>query len=164
MQKRLFLLLLAAILASLTLAAGAGAQTVPAGSGMLSGGERLKASGCGKVSEPTTVAFTLMSDGTWNAGEFTGTSSTNGRVVSLTLDAESLEEMDDLLEESASELCEDDVTINTLAVATARLKVNKRRTSAKLQLKVVGTGMSSGGSGTGGFRLKAGGAWVLAPQ
>ncbi|HEY8119684.1 MAG TPA: hypothetical protein VII78_00060 [Myxococcota bacterium] len=158
------------VLLALALAAfatSAAAQTVPAGSGTLNGGQRIQASGCGKDTDSMSVALNLAANGTWTAtvdgDDFSGTSSSSGRVTTLTLDGGSLAELGEELEEEATELCEESVAITSLSVTQAQLKLNKRRTMAKLQLKASGTGMTSGGSGTGKFRLKANGAWQTLP-
>jgi len=146
----------------LAIATAASAQ-VPAGSGTLAGGDRLKVEGCGKDSGAISVAFTLGGNGTWTANVagdvYGGSSTTSGRVTSLTFDAASQSLLDSALEEAASDLCEDDVTINSLTLTQAKLKVSKRGDRAKLQVKARGTGVSSEGSGNGKYRLKATGTW-----
>jgi hypothetical protein len=153
-----------ALLLSLTSAA-ATAQT--AGSGTVSGGERIKASGCGKESAPISVAVTVDGTGAWtanvNGDVFSGTSITTRRTANLTLDAGSLALLDTLLEDQVSGLCEETVSINSLAVTRARLKINKRQTGAKLAFRAVGSGTSTSGSGTGAYRIKARGTWTPAP-
>jgi hypothetical protein len=156
--------LLSMLTISVLFAASAQAQT--AGSGTLTGTQRLKASGCGKDSAPVSVAMSLAGDGAWTAtagdDDFAGTSTTSGRTASLAFDGASTALLDSALEILVSGLCDDDVSINSISVTTARLKVNKRQTSAKLRVKVVGTGTSSEGSGTGTYRIKASGPWTPA--
>jgi len=153
-------------LAALLLIAG-GANAQSAGSGTLNGADRIKARGCGKETSALSVAFTLDGGGAWTAtadGDvFSGTSTTSGRTTSLTLDGASQSLLGAVVEDLASDLCEDTVTVNSLGVTKARLKLNKRRTSAKLEFKAIGTGSSSAGTSTGSYRIKAKGAWTLAP-
>ena len=157
-MKRILLLAIAAIGMS-----SAAIAQVPAGSGTLSGGERLKVSGCGKESGGISVAFTLAANGSWTANVggsmYAGTSTTAGRVTTLTLSGPSLALLDGSLEDWASDLCDDDVTVSSLTITQAQLKVGKRGDRAKLQVKARGTGTSSEGSGDGKYRLKATGAW-----
>jgi hypothetical protein len=153
------------VLASWIVSSAAFAQ-VPAGSGTLTGSDRVKASGCGGETSSLSVAFTLAANGTWTAdvdGEvFAGTSSNAGRVARLTFDGASLALLEAGLEDSAIELCEDDtIEIDSLTVTQAMLKVNKRGDRAKLQIKARASGTSSEGSGTGKFRAKATGAWQV---
>jgi hypothetical protein len=144
------------------LAASASQAQVPAGAGLLSGTQRMKVQGCPKDSGPIDVLVVLNNDGSWgaNAGSdgFSGTSTTRGRVTRLSFDAESLAELESGLEEIASELCEEPITISTLKITQALLKVSKRGDRAKLQLKVKGTGSGSS-SGRGTYRATAVGDW-----
>lgn len=153
------------ILASLLFSSVAFAQ-VPAGSGTLTGSDRIRASGCGGETSSLSVAFTLAGDGSWTADvdgeDFAGTSTTAGRVTRLTFSGPSLALLELGLEDSASELCDDTITINSLTVTQAQLKVSKRGDRAKLQIKARAAGTSSEGNGTGKFRAKATGAWQTA--
>jgi len=141
------------------------AQT--AGSGTVAGADRIKASGCGKESSPISIAVTIDGAGAWTAdvgGDvLSGTSNTIGRSANLTLDQASLSLLDTVLEDLASQLCEETVSISSLGVTRARVKINKRQTSAKLSFKAIGTGTSASGSGAGSYRIKAKGAWTPAP-
>jgi hypothetical protein len=161
MQAKILLVLGLAVLA-----ASANAQTVPAGSGTLTGKQRIGASGCGNDSGPASVAVNLAANGAFSANAngdtYAGTSTTSGRVTSLTLDAGSQFLLEAVLEADASLLCEETVNITSLSVTQAMLKVNKRQTAAKLQVKARATGTSTSGSGTGKFRLKAVGPWQVA--
>jgi hypothetical protein len=154
------------ILGLALIAASANGQTAPAGSGTLSGGQRIGASGCGKDTGSASVAFNLAANGAFSANAsgdtYTGTSTTMGRVTRLALDAGSLALLEAVLESDASDLCEESVAITSLSVTQSTLKVNKRQTAAKLQVKARGTGTSTGGGGTGKFRLKAVGPWQIA--
>jgi len=158
MQAKIILILGLALLA-----ASANAQTVPAGSGTLTGKQRIGASGCGNDSGPTSVVVNLAANGTFSANAngdtYAGTSTTMGRVTRLTLDMGSQFLLESVLEDDASNLCEEAVDITSLTVTQATLKVNKRQTAAKLQVKANGTGTSTSGSGRGKFALKAVGPW-----
>lgn len=144
------------------LAASAAHAQVPAGSGTLSGSERLKVKTCGKDGGSISIAFTFAANGAWtanvNGDAFAGTSTTTGRVARLTFDAGSLTLLDAALESFATDLCEETVAITSLSVNQATLKVNKRGTRAKLALTASGTGTGTV-TATGTYRIKASGAW-----
>ena len=163
MRTRSFLFL---AIAGAAFAAIAASAQVPAGTGTLNGSQSLKVRHCGKVSDSVNAAVTLGSGGAFsisNAGDIlTGTSSTNGRVTTLTLDAASQGEAHDLIEEGASEACDTDVTITNVTFSQAQLKVSKRGTSAKLQVKASAQGMANGETGSAKYKLKATGPWNLA--
>lgn len=163
MRTRPFLFL--AIAGAALLAVAASAQ-VPAGSGTLGGSQSLKVKGCGKDSSGVNANVTLGGSGTFsvtNAGDvLTGASTTAGRVTTLNLDAESRDEVTDLIESAASNLCGTEVTITSVTFSQGQLKVNKRGTQAKLQVKADAQGTSTEGSGTGHYKLKATGPWNLA--
>jgi hypothetical protein len=161
MQAKIILILGLALLA-----ASANAQTVPAGSGTLTGKQRIGASGCGNDSGPSSVTVNLAADGTFSANAngdtYAGTSTTMGRVTRLTLDMGSKFLLESVLEDDSSDLCGEAVDIDSqsLTLTQATLKVNKRQTAAKLQLKAAATGTSASGDGKGKFRLTAVGAWT----
>ncbi len=158
MQSKIFLSLVLGVLA-----ASASAQTAPAGSGTLSGGQRIGASGCGNDTSSASVTVNLAANGVFSANAngdtYAGTSTTSGRVTSLSLDAGSLFLLEAVLEDDATDLCAESIDITSLSVTQATLKVNKRQTAAKLQVKARGNGTSTSGSGTGKFRLTASGPW-----
>jgi len=159
MQAKIFLVLGLAVLA-----ASANAQTVPAGSGTLTGKQRIGASGCGNDSGPVSVTVNLDANGAFstnvNGDTYAGTSTTMGRVTRLTLDMGSQFLLEAVLEDDASVLCDEAVDITSLTPTQAMLKVNKRQTAAKLQVKANATGTSTSGSGRGKFRLTAVGPWT----
>ena len=154
--------LLLSLLAMLALAASASAQ-VPAGSGTLSGPETLKIQRCAKGRGNPSVAVVLNADGTFTIGAaYAGTSTTAGRVTTLSLDTNSRNTLETALEANASNACGTPVTLTSLAITQSQLKINKRGDRAKLQLKASGTGSSADGSGSGKYRYKATGAWQAA--
>jgi hypothetical protein len=146
----------------LFLAASAAHAQVPAGSGTLSGSERLKVKTCGKDGGAISIAFSFDANGAWtanvNGDVYSGTSSTTRRVAQLTLGSGSLALLDASLESFATDLCEEPVAVTSLSVTKATLKVNKRGTRAKLAMKAAGTGTGSV-TATGTYRIKASGSW-----
>jgi hypothetical protein len=155
-----------ALLGLLALAGQAAAQAVPAGSGTLNGGERLRVPGCGRDGGAVALDFALAANGAWSADTgavtYTGTSTQLGpRLARLTLDAASLAALEAALESDASALCEEAVTISSLNPRAALL-VSKRRTRAHLLLRVRAFGSAGGEEGAGLYRLRARGAWTLA--
>jgi hypothetical protein len=151
------------LLAVLFFVASSAAAQVPAGSGTLSGPERLKVTGCPKGVATPSVGVTLAADGAFTIGTaYSGTSTTLGRVTRLTLDAPSLALFDTTLEVNASNVCGIPVTVNSVVITQAMLKISKRGNRAKLQIKASGAGTSAEGSGNGKYRLKATGAWAPA--
>jgi hypothetical protein len=155
------------ILGLALLAASANAQTVPAGSGTLTGSQRIGVSGCGNDSGPTSVTVNLAANGTFSANAngdtYAGTSTMMGSVTRLTMDMGSQFLLESVLEDDATVLCGETVDITSLSLTQATLKVNKRQTAAKLQIKAGATGTSTSGSGKGKFRLTAVGAWAALP-
>jgi hypothetical protein len=157
-----------ALLGFIAFAAAANAQTVPDGSGTLAGGDRLRVPGCGREAGPVSVDFALAANGAWTADlgatTYSGTSTQLGpRLARLTLDAASLAALETALETDASALCEETVTIDSLATRAA-LVVSKRQTRARLLFGARATGTSAGGGeGNGLYQLRAGGAWTAVP-
>lgn len=136
------------------------------GSGDLRGHTRLRIEGCGKARDPITSTFALFGAGQWSfdlaADTFlTGTSTTSGRVSTLALDAQgsSLATLAAHLGGDADQLCGTSVTINSLVITDANLKISKRGTRARLIFRASGTGVSSEGSSAGTYRLRAKGRW-----
>jgi len=162
MQAKILLILGLALLA-----ASANAQTVPAGSGTLTGSQRIGVSGCGNDSGPVSVMVNLAANGTFsadaNGDTYAGTSSMMGSANRLSMDMGSRFLLESVLEDDASVLCGETVDITSLSLTQATLKVNKRQTAAKLQVKAGATGTSTSGTGTGKFRLTAVGPWTPAP-
>lgn len=154
-----------ALLALLALAGQAGAETTLAGAGTLSGGERLRVPRCGRMAGPVSVDFALAPDGGWTAAvgddAYAGSSTPIGRrLARLTLDAESLAELEATLAGDASALCDEEVSISRLFHAAA-LKLSKRGDRARVYLRARAFGSSaSGARGTGLYQLRAGGAWT----
>lgn len=123
--------------------------------------------GCGKDSQPLF--------GTWDfaAGAFTATTTGNpvlsgtstaqsmsGKNFRLAFDAPSKALFDAALESWASALCGIPVTLSAPSTVTHfDLKLNKRRTRAKLTLKAFGNGSSSEGTGRGSYKATVRGAW-----
>jgi hypothetical protein len=156
--------LLFPLLASFALASSAAAQFAPGEGGTLTGGDRLRVPGCGRQAGPVSAAVTLAPKGDWSAAAgattYTGTSTEQTpRLRRLTLDAPSLAALDANLEADASALCDDAVTVTALSTQAA-LKRNKRGDRARLFLRARATGATAGGSGTGLYRLRAGGQWI----
>jgi hypothetical protein len=153
-------------IAGATLVAIAASAQVPAGTGQLSGSQSLKIKHCDKVSDSVNAAVVLGANGNFsitNAGDvLTGTSTGAGNVNTLMLDAGSQALVTDLLEDAATQACGTEVDITSVSFSQGQLKVNKRATSAKLQVKATATGTSSEGSGTGKYKLKAKGPWNTA--
>jgi hypothetical protein len=155
----------------LLLAAAAGAQTSPLGSGLLTIKESLKVGGgCGSFRGEGVIAVSLLPNGAWTvqapAGDFSGTLSPadpKGRSWNLQFDGPSLDSYQLYLEDVASELCGADVSISSGLIEPFRLKFNKDRTSVSFQLKTSATGSTAFGSGRGKHRIKGKGAFALAP-
>ncbi|HEU4429289.1 MAG TPA: hypothetical protein VFT98_11090 [Myxococcota bacterium] len=156
---------LLAVCASIVLASAASAQLAPGEGGTLFGGERLRVPGCGRLGGAVTLEMTLAPDGAWTidsgANAYSGTSSGLApRLIRLTLDTESLATLESKLESEATTLCEEPMTITALN-ANAALKLNKRRSHARLFLRARATGSTeSGAEGSGLYRLRARGEWI----
>jgi hypothetical protein len=143
-------------------------SSVWADGGILSGKEKLKVKGCGSGGGPQTVTFLIADDGAWSATAdahtYTGTAVVTGslRKVDLVFDPASILLLASVLGDQAAFLCRDPVGVTSILVPTSTLKVNKKQTTAKLQVKVTATGVSSQGSGSGKYDLKAKGPWSAA--
>jgi hypothetical protein len=149
---------------TLAVAAVASAQTVPAGMGTLSGKGKIKAKGCGHDKGELSFFVELFTDGDWliideDDTEYTGTSEQHGKVSELTPDAGSLALIRSKLEGDVSDLCQTEVTATSIDLRKAQLKVSKRGTTAKLQMKVKGEGTSGEGSGKASTQVKVDGDW-----
>lgn len=143
---------------SLAAAAQAGAQT-PAGSGSLSGRERLRVEDCTRDAGSANVAFTLAANGAWSASAhgqlYTGTSNTTRRTTRLAFDGGSEALLSAHLDDEAEDDCEGNFSLTELG---GTLKVNKRETRAKLRIDARGNGVFVRGVHAK-FRLKAKGRW-----
>jgi hypothetical protein len=149
----------------LAFATAASAQFAPGEGGALAGGERLRIPGCGRLGGAVALDMTLAPDGAWTidtgASQYGGTSSAlTRRLLHLTFDAASLATLESKLESEAATLCEEPVTITALN-ANGALKLNKRRSHARLFLRARATGSTeSGAEGSGLYRLRARGEWI----
>jgi hypothetical protein len=123
--------------------------------------------GCGKNSQP------LFGTWTFSAGTFTATTTGNpvlsGTSVAqgmsnknfrLTFDGPSKALFDDAMESWATAVCGLPVTLSApTTVSRFDLKLNKRRTRAKVTLKASGTGATSQGTGRGKYEAIVRGSW-----
>lgn len=145
-----------------------------AGEGSFSGGTaKLRARGCGKDRVGAFGTWALLADGSWTGTvdsvvTLSGThvaQGASGKIARLTFDMESKGLFDDALEAWASTLCGTPVTLNApSAVTHFNVKLNKRRTRAKLTLIAVGTGSTIEGSSAGRFKAIVRGPWTQAAQ
>ena len=143
-----------------------------AGTADLSGNGKLKAKGCGKDREGLVGTWDFLGDGTWTGTTdgvlvLSGTHASqgaSGKIASLTFDLASKTFFDDALESWASALCGIPVTLmQPSSISHFDLKLNKRRTRAKLTLFASGTGSTSEGSSTGRYKAIVRGPWTEAP-
>jgi hypothetical protein len=136
------------------------------GTGTFIGADRLQVTRCGSDPNPQTVDFTLTPSGGWTAivggNTYTGTStaSSSGRNVTLALDGPSFALLTQVLVTQASQLCNEIVSVTTLAVTRATLKLNKANTAAKLRVRAMAAGTAASGTGRGKYDLKVSGPWV----
>ena len=135
----------AVTLGMVALAATAAAQTVPAGSGTLTGRTRLHAAGCAARVEhdPASFDVELLADGEWSAEddagrEYSGSSNTAGRKTTLVLDAEGMEGLEAILVHAAS-LCPTEITLTRADLRKFTLIVDKRMAHAHLRMKANGS-------------------------
>jgi hypothetical protein len=149
-------------IATLAAAGAALAQTVPAGSGALTGKEALHTHACNKHAPPSaaTVNFTLASNGafsaTQGANNYTGTSTTLHRRTTLTLDGNSTSALNAAVNAKASSVCGTNVSVGSFKVDRATLVVNKKKTKAAARIDSEGT--TSGNKKTTD-RIRVVGAW-----
>jgi hypothetical protein len=151
-------------------AASAVAQV--AGTGDFSGDTaNLRAVGCRRDRVGAFGEWVLLADGTWTGTvdsvvTLSGThmeQGSSGNIARLTFDAESHALFDDALEAWASAICGAEVTLNApSAVTHFDIKLNKRRTRAKLTLRAIGTGSTGEGSSAGRFKAIVRGPWTEA--
>lgn len=127
--------------------------------------------GCGSNRQPLY--------GTWvfTAGTFTATTTGNpvlagtstartpgGRRFNLTFGAPSKALFDDALESWASAVCGVQVVLSQpTTISRFALKLNKRRTRARVALSALGNGTSAAGDGTGRYKAIVRGSWQPAP-
>jgi hypothetical protein len=158
-------LMLAGLLCLLTSPALAQVQ---GGDGNLSGPGVLKVKpDCGRDSEMLTGTWQLTANGGWQAltsGNplLTGSKSAvgnSGKIWNLAFDASSKLAFDAELAARASALCGVAVTMQPSSVTHFNLKLNKRKTRAKLTLMARGSGSSAAGNGRGAYKAIARGAW-----
>jgi hypothetical protein len=137
-----------------------------AGHASFSTNEKLKVSKCGSDSGGVGVDFTLAGDGTWTAvssgNTYTGTSVVAGKSIALTMDANSRAILAAEIADNASDLCDDFVTVTSLTVTKAMLKLNKSQTAAKVQFAATAAGSASGVTGSAKYALKGSGTWSTA--
>ena len=133
------------------------------GQGSLAGSEKFKVSRCGKEGGPTSVDLSLAANNTFSlvteGRTYTGTYSGTGNAFTFSLDQASIQQFGDVMAGNASDLCDAAVTVGSVSVRSASLKLNKSHTAAKLKFSATGTGSANGVSGTASFKLKAGGNW-----
>jgi len=146
-----------------------------AGTGDFSGDTaKLRARGCGKDRVGAFGTWELLADGSWTgtvdsvvtlSGTHTAQGASN-KIARLAFDAESKASFDDTLEDWATALCGAEVTLDEpgSAVTHFNVKLNKRRTRAKLTLRAIGTGSTGEGSSAGRFKAIVRGPWTEAPQ
>lgn len=142
------------------------AQGFP-GDGVLSGRAKLKVKGCGRGKADVAVDVLVDADGTWMASDgtsaFSGTGGVGGkggRRLTIALDTDSTATLIGRIETDAGTLCGDTVTATNVEARKTVLKVNGKRTRAKLILVYVGTGVGSDGApGKAKYRLVVSGAW-----
>ncbi|HEU4429575.1 MAG TPA: hypothetical protein VFT98_12520 [Myxococcota bacterium] len=145
-----------------------------AGEGDFSGDTaKLRARGCGKDRVGAFGEWALLGDGSWTgtvdsvvtlSGTHIAQGSSN-RIARLTFDAESKLAFDAALEAWATGICTVPVTLDApSAITHFNVKLNKRRTRAKLTLRAVGTGSTSEGSSAGRFKAIVRGPWTEAAQ
>jgi hypothetical protein len=148
----------------LLLSAGVTSTVWAAGSGTLVGAEKFKVSKCGSFTAGGNAVIAIAANGAFSANVggnlYTGTATTVGRNITFVLDANSLALFSAVLADEASDLCEESVTVNSLTVTKATLKLNKTQTAAKLQFAATGAGSAASGTGTGKYSLKGAGSWT----
>ncbi len=142
------------------------------GGGTLSGTARAKVKpDCGK--DRLAVAWVFQSTaGSWTAtvggsASLAGTAvvaGNSGKNWNLAFDAMSKTSFDQALAAWATDLCETPVTLSQPSSITHfNLKLNKRRTRAKLTMFATGHGTTIAGAGTGKLKTILRGPWQDAP-
>jgi S-adenosylmethionine synthetase len=149
------------------LAAGASAQTFPAGGGAFSGRGTIKVSRCGKAAGSGSVTYSLDAAGVFmelgSGYTIVGAAAPMGkRSFSISYDATNTDIINGFLANGASSACQDAFTL-TASQITNTLKLNKRATRAKVTSTARIEGTTSSGAHTGKFKAKDNGNWTLAP-
>jgi len=136
------------------------------GIGTASGTDKLRVKGCGKGKAPAAFNFTVSDDGTWFArdeeGYFFsgGYSAVSAKKFDLRFDSGSEALFVANLENVASSLCGQGVNVTSAVRQKFFLKVNKKRTKAKVRAKYSLTGTAGGEPGTAKYILKAAGPYT----
>jgi hypothetical protein len=158
--------LLAALVTAALLGVPAADAQTGAQTGVLTGRSLVAAKGCGKVRESLVYAVGLAADGTWSAGNLTGTYSgtsapldASGRKRELTFDADSLAAFIATVASDVTGLCGVAVTVTSATKTAFIFKLNGKGTKAKVVLAYAFTGTAGGRSGTAKYRLKLKGPW-----
>ena len=141
------------------------------GNGALSGTARIKVKPeCGKNRQAVNANWTLsgssfsaltLGNGTPALTGSASTQGASGRIFRLAFDAPSQAIFDDALESWASFVCGGTpVTLARVNVTHFDLKLNKRKTRAKVKLYARGAGTSPLGAGTGSYKAIERGSWT----
>lgn len=162
------LVLLSSFMLALGLPGAVRAQV--GGSGQLVGKSILSVQGCGRDRANLATSIAVAGDGTWTAqspdGTFSGTHTprgTSGRKLDLRFDAQTEAEFIAGVAEDVGKLCEAPATVTLAELKTFLLKLNRKRTKAKLTLSYRFEGAAAGVSGTAKYRLRAKGPWADTP-
>jgi hypothetical protein len=155
-------------LLGLLLAAAAGAQPLPVGSGLIAFEERLEIGpGCESFRGAGMLVFSVFPDGSFRTQSDAGTLSgglwpadSKGRAWNLRFDAGSLSFYKLYLEAGARVLCGTDVSISGGGVESFVLKLRRRGTQASLVLRTTATGSDAFAGGPGRHQLKGKGSFV----
>lgn len=158
-------------LALVVLFASSSALAQASGNGALAGTARIKVKPeCGKNRQAVNANWALsggsFSAQTQNNGTpaLTGNvtaQGASGRIFRLAFDAPSQALFDAALESWASAVCGGTpVTLTSVNVTHFALKLNKRKTRAKLTIHASATGTSPLGSGTGSYKAIERGGWT----
>jgi len=129
------------------------------------------AEGCGWAKIEGLQTLALMPDGTWTATSdgadtLSGTYAVlgrKGRNFDLAFDAQSLADLDVMLEGDLSELCQTPVHVTTIDTKRFLLKLNRSMTKAAVKAKLRLIGTANGQTGKGSFKVKAKGPWTSIP-
>jgi hypothetical protein len=158
-------------LALVVVFAAGSALAQASGNGALSGTARIKVKPeCGKNRQAVNANW-VLNGAAWTAQTpgagtpaLTGSATpqgASGRIFRLAFDQASKAIFDDALESWASALCGTPITMNAGSrVSRFDLKLNKRKTRAKLTIHASATGTSPLGSGTGTYKAIERGNWT----
>jgi hypothetical protein len=143
------------------------AQTVPSGSANLRGKGAFAVQRCGRDRGRVTLAMSVAADGTWTAfgplGSFSGSAvprGGSGRTLDLDFDAQSLDAFIAALVVDASDLCKTGVVPTDVRRQRFRLRLDRKRTKARLVLRYRFAGTAAGRRGRAAYRLTARGPWT----